>query len=150
MKFTYDPEVDILMIYLDDVKPRRARGAELPFGGAYVDLADDGTILAIEIQDASRKYPPKVLEQYPPNYEKPMALADAARVASTTPEALKKAIQRGRLRGQKLGRDWVTTIAALTEYLNSRMHEGPGSAGAVAEPAAPQARARAPRKAGAR
>lgn len=131
MKFTYDPEVDILMVYLDEVKPRRAGGAELPFGGAYADLAEDGTILAIEIMDASTKYPMEVLNQYPVDYEKPLGLVDAAAIAGTTPEALKKAVQRGRLRAQKLGRDWVTSVAALTEYLNSRAHTGPKEAPGV-------------------
>jgi uncharacterized protein YuzE len=146
MRFSYDPDVDILMVYLDDVKPRRTHGDRLPFGGAYADLAEDGTILAIEIEGASKKYSAAELAKFPPNYEKPMSLADAARVVGVTQQAMRKACERGRLRGTKIGRDWTTTIAALTEYVNSRAHEGPGSRGAVAAETARPAVARRSRK----
>ena len=57
LRITWDSEVDILMVYLGDVVKRRQSGKHLDVGGAYVDLAEDGTILAIEIKDASKKYP---------------------------------------------------------------------------------------------
>ncbi|HEY9765346.1 MAG TPA: DUF2283 domain-containing protein [Chroococcales cyanobacterium] len=128
MQFEYDAEVDILMVELGDVAENRQRTERLPFGDAIVDLAENGTILAIEIMGASKKYPIAMLQQFPANYAEPIPLASAAKVAGLSQEALKQAILRGRLVGKKIGRNWTTTIAALTEYLNSRQHEGPGSA----------------------
>ncbi|MDB5096838.1 MAG: hypothetical protein JWM80_1259 [Cyanobacteria bacterium RYN_339] len=125
MRFSYDAEVDILMVYLaEDVKARRSQGDHLPFGGAYADLADDGTILALEIQDASKKYPVEMLKAHPARYDVPISLADAAAVAGITAIALRKAVERQRLTAIKVGNSWTTTIAELHVYLNSRAHEG--------------------------
>ena len=128
MKITWDAEVDIMMVELGDVRKRRTHGKHLDCGGAFVDLAEDGTILAIEIADASKKYPIEELRQHPVDYDEPMPLDEAAEVAGVTPQALRKACERGRLGGKKIGRNWTTTARALNDYLNSRVHEGPGSA----------------------
>ena len=126
MRFEYDPEVDILTVELGDMA-RLAKTDRLP-NGVIVDYAEDGTILSLEIMSASKKYPLDKLQVHPANYEEPISLAEAAKIADCTPDTIKKAILRGRMHGQKIGRNWTTTIAALTEYLNSRVHEGPGSA----------------------
>lgn len=127
-KITWDSEVDILMVFLGDVVKRRQSGKHLDVGGAYVDLAEDGTILAMEIKDASKKYPVEELRQHPATYDEPLSLEEAAPFAGLSAQALRKACERGRLAGKKIGRNWTVTITALTDYLNSRVHEGPGSA----------------------
>jgi uncharacterized protein YuzE len=128
MHFTYDQEVDILMVYLSDTKIART---ERLGDGPILDFAEDGSLVSIEIMGASRHYSVEEMNKYPPNYDEPISLVDAARVVGCTPKALQLAIQRGRLEGKKIGRNWTTTDRALTEYLNSRVHEGPGSAKAV-------------------
>ena len=131
MKISWDSEVDIMMVELGDVIKRRKSGKFLDIGEAFVDLAEDGTILAIEIKDASKKYPLSELQQHPATYDDPISLEEAAPVAGVSAQALRKACERGRLAGKKIGRNWTVTIATLTDYLNSRAHEGPGSASAA-------------------
>src|ERR1035437_10319271 len=130
MKIAYDAEVDMLTIRLvsrEEFKARFDHDDSEAFPGAVISTDQQGAILEIEVWDASKKYPLEILSANPARYDDPLTLADAAHVASTTPEALKKAIERGRLGGRKIGRDWTTTTAELTEYLNSRKHAGPGS-----------------------
>lgn len=128
MRIKYDSEVDILVMDLGDLMT--SVGAEEIAPGVWLDLDANGTPLAIEVLGASKRYPMAVLEQHPPDYESPLDLGKAAVVAGVTPQALQKAIVRGRLQGQKIGKTWFTSISALTDYLNSRAHEGPGSAAA--------------------
>ena len=131
MRIAYDAEVDILTIDLVDDLSESPGAIELA-PGLYADFTEDGRLLAVEILNASTKYPREELKKHPANYDEPISLAEAAYPAGMTPKALQLAIQRGRLQGRKIGRNWTTTINALHAYLESRKHEGPGSA-AVAE-----------------
>ncbi|NTU85865.1 MAG: helix-turn-helix domain-containing protein [Chloroflexales bacterium] len=49
-----------------------------------------------------------------------IALAEAAEYAGLTSGSLKDYIKRGRLKAKKIGPLWVTTRAAVDEYLASR------------------------------
>ena len=42
---------------------------------------------------------------------------EAAEIAGKTPAAIRKALQRGSLRGKQLGRQWVTTRDELSRWL---------------------------------
>lgn len=125
MRIKYDPEVDILVVDLGNL--RTSVGAQELAPGVWLDQDEDGTPLSIEVLGASKRYPMAELEKHPPNYEEPLELSRAAHLLSVTPQALQKAIQRGRLRGKKIGKTWFTSIAAIHEYENSRVHKGPGS-----------------------
>lgn len=131
MRIQYDQEVDILTIDLVDDLSDSPGATELA-PGLYADITADGRLLSLEILNASAKYPREVLLKHPANYDEPISLAGAAVVAGCTVKALQLAIQRGRLAGKKIGRNWTTTDRALADYLNSRKHEGPASL-AVAE-----------------
>ncbi len=50
----------------------------------------------------------------------PITLARAAEIAGVTPDALKKAVQRGRLQATKPARDLFTSRRWLHRYLASR------------------------------
>jgi excisionase family DNA binding protein len=52
-----------------------------------------------------------------------MTLQQAAEYAGITKEALRNYVRRGRLKARKLGSQWVTTRAAIDEYLVSRHEE---------------------------
>jgi hypothetical protein len=52
-----------------------------------------------------------------------ISLAEAAEYASLTKGSLLDYIRRGRLKAKKIGNIWVTTQAAIDEYLNSRDFE---------------------------
>jgi uncharacterized protein YuzE len=130
MHIGYDPRGDILYVALDTqegVKARRSAGKKLDTGGAYVDLAADGTILAIEIQDASRRYDQATLDALLAYPDEAISLVEAAKLSGIDAEALKKACQRGTLAGKKIGRNWTTTVGAVTAYKARRKHAGPGS-----------------------
>lgn len=43
---------------------------------------------------------------------------EAAELSGKSPEAIRKALQRGSLRGRHIGRRWVTTRAELREWLS--------------------------------
>ena len=70
-------------------------------------------------------------QEQPPIEERPdpltvgeiITLQEAAEYADITKEALRNYVRRGRLRARKLGSQWVTTRAAIDEYLASRHEE---------------------------
>jgi hypothetical protein len=131
MRITYDPEVDILMVHLVDratFERRFARNLRLPDDGPILDLAADGTVLALEVMGASRHYG-EAVRGLPLEGSEPLSLAAAAERAGVSVDALKFAAQRGRLRARKIGRNWTTTERDVLDYLESRQHGGPGSAG---------------------
>lgn len=138
MKVSYDEEVDILVVQLASL--RQSPGARELAPGVYIDQAEDGTVLGLEILDASKRYPREELLKHPARYDEPVSLADAAHVLGVTPQALQKAILRGRLEGKKVGKTWTTTIEALTRYGNARARGPKISAAVVAERKASAAR----------
>lgn len=125
MHIRYDEQADVLVVALGPLA--ESRGAEEIAPGVYLDMADDGTLLGIEVLDAGKRYPLEQLRLHPARYDQPIPLSEAARTLGVTPQALQKAIVRGRLEGAKIGKTWTTTLEALTRYVNSRAHEGPGS-----------------------
>ena len=126
MKIGYDVRGDILFVDLGDLG--ESQGAKEIAPGVYLDITADGKVLGLEILEASKRYPKEQLEQMLAYPEESISLAEAARISGLTPVAMRKAAERGRLQAKKIGRNWTTTAGALTEYLNSRKHEGPGSA----------------------
>lgn len=135
MRFTYDPETDILMIHLVDgqvARERYDRSERAGDGGPMVDVAEDGTPLAIEVMGASKRYGEAALASVPVEGSEPISLAEAAQRGGVSIDALKFAAQKGRLGARKIGRNWTTTPRELHAYLESRLHAGPGSATAKA------------------
>ncbi|RRR75227.1 MAG: DNA-binding protein [Candidatus Viridilinea halotolerans] len=49
-----------------------------------------------------------------------ITLQEAAEYAGLAKDSLNDYIKRGRLKARRIGRFWVTTEAAIDEYLNSR------------------------------
>jgi len=52
-----------------------------------------------------------------------ISLQDAAKYAGLARDSLQSYIRRGRLKARKIGSQWVTTHAAIDEYLQSRSLE---------------------------
>ena len=132
MQLTYDVEMDILMIHLGDMD-RFSHSERLRDGGAVLDLADDGTVLGIEVMGARKRYPgidfAGLSPETPTAILPPISLAEAARISGIGAQALQKAAQEGRLNAQKIGRNWTTTMPAVTAYKVGRRHAGPASTG---------------------
>lgn len=76
MRFTYDDEVDILMVYLSDAKIDHS---ERLGSGPVIDYAADGSIVSLEFMGASKLYPLKELRKHPANYEEPISVRRCGR-----------------------------------------------------------------------
>ncbi len=122
MRFTYDPEVDILMIHLRAYRPgeKSARSPEV-LPGLIVDLDAKGNPIEIELLDASAIVPREELDSYGIDTTW-IGLTEAAGRAGLSPSTLKNQAQAGRLKAIKDGRDWKTTEAWLREYLGGRKY----------------------------
>lgn len=64
--------------------------------------------------------PPLPLDQPDPLTGELLTLAEASKLSGIDPNALRALVHRGRLRAKKVGVQWLTTAAALEEYLTSR------------------------------
>jgi len=124
MRVYYDREVDVLGIEIIDVARSFDRNEELPYGDVILDLAADGRVLALEISNASKKYPISELTKLNEPPEE-VSLAEAAEVAGVSHQSLRKACERGRLEGRKVGKTWIVSMEALNRYLDTRVHQGP-------------------------
>jgi uncharacterized protein YuzE len=122
MRLAYDRAGDILVVELGDLAA--SPGARELAPGVYLDMDEDGRVLGLEILGASTRYPREQLDQLGPSVDGPMSLLEASMIAKTTPAALRKAAERGRLKAKKVGRDWLVTDAQLQAYLGSRKHSG--------------------------
>ena len=54
-----------------------------------------------------------------------ISLAEAAKRCGLSADHLRRLMERGAIRGQKIGRNWVTTEAAVREYLALSIRPGP-------------------------
>ena len=124
MRFTYDRESDILMIHLADMARFHASRRD-ETSGAILDLAEDGTVLGIELMGALKSYGEEALASLPTEFAPLLSLAEAAEISGIDAQALKKAAQEGRLSARKVGRNWTTSEAEVMSYKASRKHRGP-------------------------
>lgn len=53
-----------------------------------------------------------------------ISLSEAARMYGFSHDYLRELARKGRLRAQKVGRDWVTTPANVEAYIASRQRRG--------------------------
>ncbi len=54
-----------------------------------------------------------------------ISLAEAARIGGLSAGHLRTLVREGHLRGEKIGRNWVTTTEAVNEYLKLGVKPGP-------------------------
>jgi len=121
MQITYDREADALAVsFVPYAKSARtARISE----GVNFDYDAEGNLIAIEILGASHTLPKEHLDTMP-LAEVRLTLLEAADRAGLDPDTLRSLINKGRLFGQKRGRDWTITLAELYNYLDSRDTRG--------------------------
>ena len=65
------------------------------------------------------------LPNYKPDYDELISLSDAADISSLSPDHLRRLVRNGDLWGMKIGRNWVTTIKAVQEYIAQDRKPGP-------------------------
>lgn len=122
MRFTYDPEVDILMVRLRALEAGETVAKTRQVSdGVMMDFDADGNPVSLEIMDAAEKYGVDQMSSYDINTAM-LPLAEAAEIAGLSPTTLKLQIHNGKLKARKVGRNWVTTEAWLREYLISRRY----------------------------
>lgn len=64
-------------------------------------------------------------DRHPPGLEDLITLSEAAEISGLSPDHLRRIVREGALWGRKIGRNWVTTIAAVNEYLARDRKPGP-------------------------
>ncbi|MBI4421928.1 MAG: DUF2283 domain-containing protein [Gemmatimonadetes bacterium] len=120
-EMTYDAEADVLGIWLPGASDD-ARTHELT-PGIQVDLTPDGRLTAVEVLNASSRYPVRSLRalESPVDW---MTLTEAAGESGLAPDTLRRQALDGRLAARKRGRDWLVSRAALWTYLENRAPSG--------------------------
>ena len=117
LKIDYEPEVDILTIYLKDPETLLSYSSEAT-PGVILNYAVDGSLSSVEVLDASKLYSPGQLAAC--SVDEFIDLKMASQLAGIAPVTLRTQAERGRLWAIRLGGQWVTTRERLQQYLDSR------------------------------
>ena len=121
LQIEYEPEVDVLTIYLQDRETPLSYSSEAE-PGVILNYAEDGSLSSIEILDASKRYPPGQLMSR--SVDEFIDLRTASKLAAIAPVTLRTQAEKGRLWAIRLGGRWVTTQERLQQYLDSRTKMG--------------------------
>lgn len=121
LKIEYEPEVDILTIYLQDPKTPLSHSTEAE-PGVILNYSEDSSLSSIEILDASKRYLPGQLAAH--SVDELIDLRTASKVAMIAPVTLRTQAEKGRLWAIRLGGHWLTTRERLQQYLDSRAKAG--------------------------
>ena len=117
LKIEYEPEVDIITIYLKDPRTSLSHSSEKK-PGVILNYARDGSLSSVEILDASKLYSPGQLAAC--SVDEFIDLKMASQLAGIAPVTLRTQAEKGRLWAIRLGGQWVTTRERLQHYLDSR------------------------------
>ncbi|MBA7683261.1 hypothetical protein ES703_91623 [subsurface metagenome] len=117
LKIEYEPEVDILTIYLKDPEPPLSHSSEAD-SGVILNYVADGSLSSVEVLDASKLYSPGQLAAC--SVDEFIDLKKASQLAGIAPVTLRTQVEKGRLWAIRLGGQWVTTRERLQQYLDSR------------------------------
>jgi uncharacterized protein YuzE len=117
LKIEYEPEVDILTIYLQYPQTPLKNSSEAE-RGMILNYAEDGSISSMEILDASKRYPSAQLAAS--SVDEFLDLQSASRLAGIAPVTLRTQAEKGKLWALRLGGHWVTTRERLQQYVDSR------------------------------
>jgi uncharacterized protein YuzE len=117
LKIEYEPEVDILNIYLQPVETNLDSSVETE-AGVILNYAGDGSLVSVEIMNASKRYPAGQLAAN--SIDEFIDLKTASSITGLAPVTLRTQAEKGRLWAIRLGGQWVTTRERLQQYLDSR------------------------------
>ncbi|MBA7574983.1 hypothetical protein ES708_16799 [subsurface metagenome] len=124
LKIEYEPEVDILSIYLQDPKTPLNHSSEAN-SGVILNYAADGSLSSVEVLDASKLYSHGQLVAC--SIDEFIDLRQASQLAGIAPVTLRTQAAKGKLWAIRLGGQWVTTRERLQHYLDSRVRKATGS-----------------------
>ena len=117
LKIEYDPEIDIVTIYLQGPETPLSHSSEAN-PGVILNYAEDGSLSSVEILDASKLYSPGQLTAY--SIDEFIDLRTASKLSGIAPVTLRTQASKGRLWAIMLAGQWVTTRERLRQYLDSR------------------------------
>jgi uncharacterized protein YuzE len=117
LKIEYEPEVDVLTIYLQEPETSLSHSSESGHG-IISNYSEDGSLASIEILDASKRYSTGQLAAQ--SVDELIDLRMAAKLAAIAPVTLRTQAAKGKLWAIRLGRQWVTTRDRLQQYIDSR------------------------------
>jgi uncharacterized protein YuzE len=117
LKIEYEPEVDILTIYLQEPEISLDHSSEAE-PGVILNYAEDGSLSSVEILDASKRYPTGQLAAH--SVDELIDLRTASELSTIAPVTLRTQAEKGRLWAIRLGGQWVTTRERLQQYIDSR------------------------------
>lgn len=121
LNIEYEPEVDVLIIYLQDRETLLSYSSEVE-PGVILNYAENNGLSSIEILDASKRYTPAQLAAS--SVDELIDLRMASKLAEIAPVTLRTQAEKGRLWAIRLGGQWVTTRERLQQYLDSRARTG--------------------------
>jgi uncharacterized protein YuzE len=121
IKLSYDTEADALALQLRQGgrSARMVRASDT----VNVDFDDKGRLLTVEVLLASLHVSRAALEALPPTTDW-LTLPQAERESGLRRSTLRVLLNRGRLEGERRGRDWFVSGSALSNYLESREARG--------------------------
>ena len=117
LKLEYEPEVDILTIYLQGLETPLSHSDEVE-PGVILNYAADGSLSSVEVLDASKRYTSGQLAAC--SVDEFIDLKTASNLAGIAPVTLRTQVERRRLWAIRLGGQWMTTRERLQHYLDSR------------------------------
>ena len=117
LKMEYEPEVDILTVYIQSPETLLGHSAEVK-SGVILNYAEDGSLSSVEVLDAARRYPAGQLAAC--SVDELIDLKTASRLAGIAPVTLRTQAQKGRLWAMRLSGQWATTRERLQQYIDSR------------------------------
>jgi uncharacterized protein YuzE len=120
LKIEYEPEVDILNIYLQDPETPLSYSNEAE-ANVILNYDQDGRMTSIEILNASKRYPPSQLAAH--SVDEFVDLRTASELTTIAPVTLRTQAAKGRLWAIRIGGQWVTTRERLQQYVDSRMRK---------------------------
>jgi len=117
LKMQYEPEVDVLTIYLQDPETALSHSGEAE-SGVILNYAEDGSLSSVEVLDAARRYHASQLATC--SVDEFIDLRTASQLAGIAPVTLRTQAEKGRLWAMRLAGHWVTTRERLQQYIDSR------------------------------
>jgi uncharacterized protein YuzE len=117
LKMEYEPEVDVLTIYLQDPETPLGHSGEAE-PGVILNYAEDGSLSSIEVLDAGRRYPANQLAAY--SVDEFIDLRTASELSGIASVTLRTQAGKGRLWAMRLAGQWLTTRERLQQYIDNR------------------------------
>ena len=117
IRIEYEPEVDILTIYLQERETALDYSSETE-PGVILNYAEGKGLSSVEILDASKRYPAGQLAAL--SVDEWIDLNTASKVAAIAAVTLRTQAEKGKLWALRLSGHWVTTRERLQQYVDSR------------------------------